>query len=212
MTILNKSTMPELQITADETYDSPNMTATLKDTGLWMKHGSIQLDEGGISIPTGATVSGLVTPAALTSALSTKADTTALAGFVSSSALTTALAGKADASALTGKLDSSTAASTYATKTELTNAAKRIDTYLGTTDANGLFIVVYSTPFPAIPTVQPEPPVSANQTWVKVTSTVNGFSFRLVQRNSVNLLSTDLLLATTVNATGIAVRANVIAA
>jgi len=90
--------------------------------------------------------------------------------------------------------------------------AKRIDTYNGTTDANGLFTVTYTTAFPAIPSVQPEPPLSANQTWVKVTSTATGFSMRLVQRAAVTLLSTELLLAAVTNVVGASVKATVIAA
>lgn len=77
--------------------------------------------------------------------------------------------------------------------------AKRIDTYSGKTDANGLYTVTYPTPFPAIPSVQPEPPALPNQVWVKVSSTVNGFSLRLLQRNVVSLLGIEVLLGATVN-------------
>ncbi len=89
--------------------------------------------------------------------------------------------------------------------------AKRIDTYNGTTDANGLFTVTYATAFPTIPSVQPEPLLSANQTWVKVTSTTNGFSMRLVQRAAVTLLATEVLLAAVTNVVGASVKATVIA-
>lgn len=89
--------------------------------------------------------------------------------------------------------------------------AKRIDTYNGTTDANGLFTVVYTTAFTGIPSVQPEPPLSANQTWVKVTSTTSGFSMRLVQRAAVTLLATEVLLAAVTNVAGASVKATVIA-
>ena len=76
---------------------------------------------------------------------------------------------------------------------------KRIETYTGKTDANGLFSVTYATPFPTIPSVQPEPPAMANQVWVKVSATTTGFSLRLVQRNVVSLLGIEVLLGATVN-------------
>lgn len=77
--------------------------------------------------------------------------------------------------------------------------AKRIETYAGATDANGLYTVTYSTAFPAVPNVQPQPPTAPNQVWVVVSSTVNGFSLRLTQRASVTLLSIEVLLAATTN-------------
>lgn len=89
--------------------------------------------------------------------------------------------------------------------------AKRIDSYSGTTDANGLFTVTYTSAFPAVPNVQPEPHTSNNHVWQKVTSTTTGFSFRLVQRNSVNLLATDLLLASVTNVSSASVKAIVVA-
>lgn len=88
---------------------------------------------------------------------------------------------------------------------------KRIDTYSGTTDANGLFTVTYTTAFPSVPTIQPGPYASNNHVWQKVSSTTTGFSLRLVQRASVNLLSTDLLLSAVTNVSGASVKATVIA-
>lgn len=90
--------------------------------------------------------------------------------------------------------------------------AKRIDTYTGKTDTNGLYTVTYATPFTAIPSVQPEPPAMPNQVWVKVNSTLTGFSLRLVQRNTVNLLNIDVLLGATVNVANADARVVVIAA
>lgn len=91
-------------------------------------------------------------------------------------------------------------------------AQRRIDTYAGKTDANGLYTVTYATPFPAIPSVQPEPPAMPNQVWVKVNSTLTGFSLRLVQRNTVNLLNIEVLLGATVNVANADARVVVIAA
>lgn len=77
--------------------------------------------------------------------------------------------------------------------------AKRIETYAGVTDANGLYTVTYPTAFPSVPSVQPQPPTAPNQVWVVVSSTANGFSLRLTQRASVTLLSIEVLLAATTN-------------
>lgn len=89
---------------------------------------------------------------------------------------------------------------------------KRIDTYSGTTDSNGLFTVTYATEFPEIPSVHPAPPDSSNQAWVKVSSTTTGFSLKLVQRSAVTLLAVEVLLAGVSNVVGASVKAIVVAA
>jgi len=79
---------------------------------------------------------------------------------------------------------------------------KRIDTVIGTTDANGLITVTYTTPFATVPNVQPEPVPSSDMVWVKVSSTVNGFSLRLVQRAVATVLGVQLLVGTVTNVVG----------
>lgn len=81
-------------------------------------------------------------------------------------------------------------------------ASRRIDTYQSTTDASGLITVVYATPFSSVPSVQPPAPAAANQVWTMVSSTANGFSLRLSQRASVQLLGVEVLLAATTNVAG----------
>lgn len=113
----------------------------------------------------------------------------------------------------TGSPGSAASATIAADKLNLTiPGSKRIETYTGVTDANGLYTVTYPTPFAAVPSVQPEPPLAANQVWVKVTSTVTGFSLRLLQRNVVTLLAVEVLLGATVNVSGGAARVTVIEA
>lgn len=90
--------------------------------------------------------------------------------------------------------------------------AKRSETYVGVTDTNGLYTVTYATAFPAVPSVQPTPPLAANQTWVTVTSTTTGFSLRLVQRAAVTVLGAEVLLAGVTNAAAAPARVVVIAA
>lgn len=116
-------------------------------------------------------------------------DLTDKPSIVTPAALTTALAAKADSTSV-----------------------KRIDTYIGKTDANGLFTVAYPTPFAAVPSLQPEPPTLPSQVWVKVSSTTTGFSLRLTQRNTVNLLNIEVLLGATVNVPNADARVVVIAA
>lgn len=79
---------------------------------------------------------------------------------------------------------------------------KRMETYTGTTDAAGLITVTYLTPFAAIPNVQPGPVPSSDMVWALVSSTVNGFSIRLVQRATVTLLAVQVLLGTVTNVVG----------
>lgn len=71
--------------------------------------------------------------------------------------------------------------------------AKRIETYVATTDANGLVTVTYPTAFPSTPSVQPGPPSDSTQSWVLVSSTATGFSVRLVQRSVLTVLSVQVL-------------------
>lgn len=71
--------------------------------------------------------------------------------------------------------------------------AKRIETYVATTDANGLVTVTYPTAFPSVPSVQPGPPSDSTQSWVMVSSTTTGFSVRLVQRSVLTVLSLQVL-------------------
>lgn len=81
-------------------------------------------------------------------------------------------------------------------------AAKRIETYSGTTDASGRITVTYGTAYPAVPVVQPPAPAAANQVWTTVASTTTGFTLQLNQRNTVTLLSVEVLLGATVPVTG----------
>lgn len=90
--------------------------------------------------------------------------------------------------------------------------AKRSETYVGVTDANGLYTVTYAAAFPVVPSVQPTPPLAANQTWVTVTSTTTGFSLRLVQRAAVTVLGAEVLLAGVTNVVAAPARVVVIAA
>lgn len=76
---------------------------------------------------------------------------------------------------------------------------KRIETFTGSTDANGLITVTYSPAYPSVPSVQPGPPPSSDMSWVLVSSTTTGFSIRLVQRSVLTVLSLQVLAGTVTN-------------
>lgn len=79
--------------------------------------------------------------------------------------------------------------------------------YNGTTNASGEYVVVYTTPYTTTPAVIPTLKAGlSNQTIRILSNTTTGFTVKVEQRNSVNLLATDLLLATTVAVNGAAVQ------
>lgn len=83
-------------------------------------------------------------------------------------------------------------------------AGKRMELYSGTTNASGVYTVTFGTAYSATPHIQANITNQANlNQFVRVTSvSTTGFTINVFQRNSVTLLSTDLLLATTVNVNG----------
>lgn len=90
-------------------------------------------------------------------------------------------------------------------------AARRIEAYAGTTNTQGQITVTYPTAFAAVPLVQPPAPPAANQVWTTVSSTVTGFTLQLNQRNTVTLLSIEVLLGATVPVVGSAATVLVVA-
>lgn len=82
--------------------------------------------------------------------------------------------------------------------------SRRIETYTGTTNAQGQITVVYPTAFPSVPVVQPPAPALASQVWTTVSSTTTGFTLQLNQRNAVTLLAVEVLLGATVPVNGAA--------
>lgn len=89
--------------------------------------------------------------------------------------------------------------------------AKRVETYAGTTNASGQITVTYSSAFSTVPVVQPPAPAAANQVWTTVSSTTTGFTLQLNQRNTVTLLSIEVLLGATVPVVGTAATVLVVA-
>lgn len=89
--------------------------------------------------------------------------------------------------------------------------ARRIETYSGTTNASGQITVTYGTAYPTAPIVQPPAPAAANQVWTMVSSTTTGFTLQLNQRNTVTLLSIEVLLGATVPVAGTTAKILVVA-
>lgn len=85
-------------------------------------------------------------------------------------------------------------------------ASVRVETYLGTTDGSGNYTVTYGTAFSTVPDVQPQMQSGAFNQFIRITSsTTTGFTAQVAQRNSVNLLGIDVLLATTAVVSGASV-------
>ena len=152
------------------------------------------------------------TPAAHNQAWSTiTATPTTLSGY----GITDAASTSSVASALAGKLNNPTGTTSQYLRGDgslsTLPAARRIETYAGTTDANGLITVIYPSAYPVTPNVQPAPPTAANQVWVMVSSTASGFSLRLTQRASATVVGLEVLLAATTNVSGAPAQVMVVA-
>lgn len=147
-------------------------------------------------------------PAAHTQAFSTITETpTTLAGYGITDAATSG--------ALAGKFNTPTGTTAQYIRGDGSLAtlpvARRIETYAGTTNAAGQIVVTYGMAYPVTPVVQPPAPALANQVWTTVSSTPTGFTLQLNQRNTVTLLSTEVLLGATVPVVGAAVTVLVVA-
>ena len=73
---------------------------------------------------------------------------------------------------------------------------RRVETYLGNTNASGNYTVTYASAFPTVPDVQPQTQIGvANQSVLVTSSLTTGFTIQVVLRASVNILGSDVLLA-----------------
>lgn len=151
-------------------------------------------------------------PTAHTQAFSTiTATPTTLAGYgITDAATSASLAGYATTGALSSGLAGKFSAPTGTTAQYVRGdgslatlpTTRRIDAYAGTTNAAGQVVVTYPTAYAAVPVVQPPAPALASQVWTTVSSTTTGFTLQLNQRNTVTLLSTEVLLGATVPVSG----------
>ena len=121
-----------------------------------------------------------------------------------------------DVTGLQSSLDSkaSTASlSGYATTGALTTATtglRKVETFLGTTDASGNFTITFANTYTTPPDVQPQIISGTFNQSVRVVSVSNtGCVVQAAQRNVVTLLSIEVLLGATVNLAGASVTVQV---
>lgn len=88
------------------------------------------------------------------------------------------------------------------TSTEL-GSISREEHYSGTTDASGLYTVAYAQSFSTVPVVTASirAGLSTQQHRISASSTT-GFTIHVYQRDSVNILGSDVLLSSTANVSG----------
>lgn len=91
------------------------------------------------------------------------------------------------------------------------SSAKRIDLFSGSTNSSGIYTGTFSPSFSGTPYINAEIINPGTNQYSRVTAVSStGFTVHVFQRNSINLLSTDLLLSTTVNVNGASVQVSAI--
>ena len=91
--------------------------------------------------------------------------------------------------------------------TDLTNkpTIKRQESYSGTTNSSGVYTATFSTAYSVAPNIQANIVGGLPNQFITMTVTSTGFTVTVYQRNTVNLLATELLLGTTVLVNGASV-------
>lgn len=85
-------------------------------------------------------------------------------------------------------------------------ALKRVDTYLGTSDASGNYTVTYGTAFSTTPDVQPQLQAGTVNQMVRITaSSTTGFTVNVTQRAVLTILGLDVLAGTATAVNGASV-------
>lgn len=165
-----------------------------------------------------------------TASLSGYATTASLIGYATTGALTTGLAGKFNTPTGTtsqyirgdGSLVTFPAIPTVPTNISaftndsgyLTNAVltgyRKVETFLGTSDANGNVTIIFTNTYSTPPDVQPQIIGGTFNQSVRVVSvSTTGCVVQAAQRNVVTLLSVEVLLGATVNLAGASVTVQV---
>jgi hypothetical protein len=130
-------------------------------------------------------------------------DVTGLQAALDGRASTSSLANYATTASLSG----------YATTTSLaaaTSGLRKVETFLGTTDASGNFNITFANTYTTPPDVQPQLIAATFNQMVRVVSVSNtGCVLQAAQRNLVTLLGVEVLLGATVNLAGASVTVQV---
>lgn len=79
---------------------------------------------------------------------------------------------------------------------------KRQETYSGTSNASGAYSVTFTTPYTVAPNIQANIVGGSANQFITMNVTTTGFTTTVYQRNTVNLLATEVLLGTTVLVNG----------
>lgn len=84
------------------------------------------------------------------------------------------------------------------------DALPSVERYSGVTNASGDYTVVYAQQKAATPAVLPilTPPTANNINFRLTASTATGFTVKVEQRSSIDLLGSDVLLSSVSNASG----------
>lgn len=81
-------------------------------------------------------------------------------------------------------------------------SGKRQETYSGTTNGSGVYSVTFGTSYSVAPNIQANIVGGSSNQVITMTVSTTGFTCTVVQRNSVTLLATEVLLANTTNVSG----------
>lgn len=115
----------------------------------------------------------------------------------------------ADVTGLQTSLDSK---ATTAALTAATTALRRVETFLGTTDASGNITITFANTYTTAPDVQPQIVGGTFNQFVRIVSvSTTQAVIQVAQRNTATLLSIEVLLGTTVVVSGASVTVQVTA-
>lgn len=90
--------------------------------------------------------------------------------------------------------------------------SKRIVVYKGTTNASGDYTVTYSPAFAAVPAVLVQPPSWTNHSIQIISSTVSGFTVRVLSRAVLSVLALEVLAGAATGVSGASVVVTVVEA
>lgn len=206
--LTNKPTIPSAQVNSDWTavsgvsqvLNKPNL-ATVATSGSYAdltnkptipsvnypvtsvntKVGSVVLTSSDVGAAASVHTHAISDVTGLQTTLDSKASTVSLSGYATTGALTTA-----------------------------TTGLRKVETFLGTTDASGNFTITFANTYTTPPDVQPQIIGGTFNQSVRVVSVSNtGCVVQAAQRNLVTLLSVEVLLGATVNLVGASVTVQV---
>lgn len=234
--LMNKPTIPSAQVASDWTSVSGVSQILNKPTSFTPSaHTHAIGDVSGLqgvldTKASTASLSAYATTASLSGYVTTSALTSSLNGYATTTALTSGLSAKFNtpSGSITqyirgdGTLATFPAIPTVPTNVSaftndsgyLTNAVlagyRKVETFLGASDANGNFTITFSNTYSSPPDIQPQIIGGNFNQQVRVVSvSTTGCVVQAAQRNVVTLLSVEVLLGATVNLVGASITVQV---